>query len=96
MSQADDLDHALKGENSREEDVENVQDVGDVISHFVMVDSHCYHVQEYHNHYAQVKLGAHGDIVEDGLDSSLQRDTNVKQSMPANLIYQYQYLQQPI
>lgn len=52
MSQADDLDHALKGENSREEDVENVQDVGDVISHFVMVDSHSYHVQEYHNHYA--------------------------------------------
>lgn len=44
MPQADDLDHALKGENSREEDVENVQDVGDIICHFVMVHGHSDHV----------------------------------------------------
>lgn len=92
MSQADDLDHALKGENSCEEDVENVQDVGDIISHFVMVHGHSNHVHKYYNHYAQVKLGAHRDIIEDSLDSSLQTDTNVRQSKASNLIY----LQQPI
>lgn len=71
MSQVDDFDYVFKGENSREEDVENVQDVGDVISYFVMVDSYCYYVQEYYNYYVQVKFGVYGDIVEDGLDSSL-------------------------
>lgn len=71
MSQVDDFDYVFKGENSREEDVENVQDVGDVISYFVMVDSYSDYVQEYYNYYVQVKFGVYGDIVEDGLDSSL-------------------------
>lgn len=74
MSQVDDFDYVFKGENSREEDVENVQDVGDVISYFVMVDSYSYYVQEYYNYYVQVKFGVYRDIVEDGLDSSLKRD----------------------
>lgn len=74
MSQVDDFDYVFKGENSREEDVENVQDVGDVISYFVMVDSYSDYVQEYYNYYVQVKFGVYRDIVEDGLDSSLKRD----------------------
>lgn len=78
MSQVDDFDYVFKGENSREEDVENVQDVGDVISYFVMVDSYSDYVQEYYNYYVQVKFGVYGDIVEDGLDSSLKRDINIK------------------
>lgn len=78
MSQVDDFDYVFKGENSREEDVENVQDVGDVISYFVMVDSYSDYVQEYYNYYVQVKFGVYGDIVEDGLDSSLKRDINIR------------------
>lgn len=78
MSQVDDFDYIFKGENSREEDVENVQDVGDVISYFVMVDSYSDYVQEYYNYYVQVKFGVYGDIVEDGLDSSLKRDINIR------------------
>lgn len=78
MFQVDDFDYVFKGENSREEDVENVQDVGDVISYFVMVDSYSDYVQEYYNYYVQVKFGVYGDIVEDGLDSSLKRDINIR------------------
>lgn len=78
MSQVDDFDYVFKGENSREEDVENVQDVGDVISYFVMVDSYSDYVQEYYNYYVQVKFGVYGDIVEDSLDSRLKRDINIR------------------
>lgn len=71
MAQANDLDHALQGENCGEQNVENVQNVGDVVCHLVVVHSHGDHVQENHTHDAQVKLAAHSNIVEDSLNCSL-------------------------
>ena len=55
-AQADQLDDALDGEDADEDAVDVVQDVGQPLRLVVVLDRHRRHVEQDHQHYADVEL----------------------------------------
>jgi len=76
-AQADELDDAFEGEDGDEDGVDVLQNVGQPLRLVVVLDRHRRHVQQNHQHYADVELLIRRQLEEAQLTFQLHTYTHI-------------------